>query len=192
MVMAMLLSITACQRLIDHRQGEASPAQLAANDHAIRTRHSLRYRVVLPRDFQVTAVDNRRDHFNGHPFDISRAALIGPNAAVMVHAETVADGSGASNYEQLPLEALDGQAFHVRPRSCQNLSRADIVGESDLEWLSAQGFPPIGPLAVAQYLGSSADHNAEVVLTLMVRVPTCSPAITDEAINGLRNRVSIR
>ena len=167
----------------------AAPPFLEADRHQIRSTHALRYRITLPARFRATAVDTRRDRFNGHPFDISRAALIDDNAAVMIHAEVVADGSGASNYDDLPLATLDDQPFRTRPSSCQQLSDADIAGESDLEWLTASGFSPTGPLAVAQYLASTPDHNAEIVITLMVRVDHCPDAAA--ALAGLAKKLLV-
>lgn len=164
---------------------------LDAEGSVIRTTHALRYRLSLPENFRATAVDSRRDVFNGHPFDISLAALLSANAAVMVHAETVADGSGASNYDDLPLAALGGLPFHKRPASCQDLSPEDIAGEHDLEWLAAQGFPPKGPLQVAQYLATTDDHDAEVVITLIARVPGCNDAGNPGRLDALASELSI-
>ncbi|MEZ5464713.1 MAG: hypothetical protein R3F22_05685 [Lysobacteraceae bacterium] len=188
--LAMLLA-TGCESLTANDRSGGLP-YLVANGHSVRSRHAVPLEVVLPQGFQATPVDSRRDRFNGHPFDISRAALIGADAAVMVHAETVADGSGASNYDELPQARLDGRPFRVRPPSCQDLSQDDIRGESDLEWLAAQDFPPTGPLAVAQYLASSEDHNAEIVITLMARVTDCSTEAMDAALTHLGSVIAIR
>ncbi len=164
---------------------------LEASGSIIRTTHALGYRIELPGKFKATPVDSRRDTFNGHPFDISLAALLDTDAAVMVHAETVADGSGASNYDDLPPATLAGVPFRKRPASCQDLLPGDIVGEHDLEWLSARGFSPTGPLQVAQYLASSADHNAEVVITLLARVPGCSAPGNRQRMDALASALSI-
>ncbi|MGA9335017.1 MAG: hypothetical protein WBV39_12125 [Rudaea sp.] len=152
--------------------------------HSVTTIHGLNYRLTMPARFHVVAAENRVDTFNSHPYRISLTAFLATDAAVMVHAETVADASGASNYDNLPTARLHGRRFHVRPDQCVDLAPAQLDGEHDLLWLSKNGFSPTGPLQLRQFLASSDDHNREIVISLLLRVADC--AHVDVDIKGLR------
>ena len=169
-----------------------SRALLRQLDHAVQSTHALHYRFDMPDGYRRSVIDTRRDTFNGHPFDISRMVFFNGTSAVMVHAEAVADASGASNYDDLPLTTISGLPFRERPASCEDLAPADIAGEHDLEWLARQGFSPTGPLRIHQYLDATPDHNAEVVITLMARVDDCASGDATDALARVRADLSLR
>lgn len=159
--------------------------------NAIETTHGLPYRIVSPPDFRLAGPVHRTDVFNEHPFEVSLAALIGHDEAVMVHAERVADASGASEYGNLPEAAWPSSEFRRRGM-CVTLAPDDVEGEHDLEWLRDNGFDPTGALALEQSLLASSDHNEEIVLSLAVKVTDCSDEATVAAtLEQLRDRVQI-
>ena len=140
---------------------------------------------------RVVGSESRRDTFHGHPYQISLAALVDGDVAVLVHAEHVADGSGASNYEDLPVAEWPTDEFRTR-RSCVTLAREDISGEHDLEWLQASGYDPIGPLVLDQSFLTTADHNNEVVVSVMVKGVNCDNAdIVERALSAARARLDV-
>lgn len=149
---------------------------LRASTHSVVTTHGLDHALRMPHRFHVASPEHRTDTFNGHPFRISLTAFLSKDAALMVHAETVADDSGASNYDALPMATLAGLTFHRRPDQCVNLSKQQLEGEHDLLWLADHGFPPTGPLQVRQYLTNNPQHDREIVLTFMLRVADCTHA----------------
>jgi len=156
----------------------------------IETVHGLRY-IITGSDFHVAGPVHRSDTFDGHPYEISLAGLIGEGGAVMVHAERVADGSGASNYDDLPTAAWPSPDFHRR-FMCVTLAEDDITGEHDLEWLRANSFDPLGSIALEQLLTTSADHNEEVVVSLIVKGLDCADeAGVAAALDRFRRRVSV-
>ena len=165
---------------------------LQISRQSVRTTHSLKYTLSMPSSFRIAQPENRTDAFHGHPFRISLTAFVSANAAVMVQAEAVADGSGASNYENLPTQSLHGLPFRVRPDQCVDLKRNELTGEHDLEWLDAHGFPPVGPLLLRQFLINSADHNSEVVISFLQRVSDCNDKNSNSAaLHNLQDRLRI-
>ncbi len=171
-LLAVLLGAGACAR--DAPRHRPAVHNLRTGAHEVITTHGLDVRLRMPARYRVAPPEHRSDRFNGHPFRISLTAFLAADSAVMVHAETVADDSGASNYDDLPTGTLAGLAFHRRPDQCVDLTRDQLKGEHDLLWLARNGFPPTGPLQVRQYLRSTAAHDREIVLTFMVRVPDCA------------------
>ncbi len=173
---AFLLALAPCSGA--RAQTAESPSNtfrnLRVTAHTVVTTHGLDHSLRMPSRFRVAPPEHRTDTFHGHPFRISLTAFLSHDAALMVHAESVADDSGASDYDTLPKAVLAGVVFHRRPDQCVDLRPADLRGEHDLQWLDRHGFAPTGPLQVRQYLASNARHDREIVLTFMVRVHDCA------------------
>ncbi len=176
----------------DEAQETRFASLLRAEAGVLRSTHSLPYRFEASGPYTLTDVSDRQDMFNGVPYNISRAAFISEDAAVMVHAETVADKSGASNYDELPLADWPAPGFRSEGSVCIVLSDADVEGEADPEWLSDNGFDVVGALSFGQYFLSSPDYNDELVVSLFVRVPSCGQGPGEEALEGLRAEFSAR
>jgi hypothetical protein len=140
----------------------------------IQSTNGLDIRVAAP-GMRLAPPTHRVDTFGGHPYEISLAALLSDDVAVLVHGERVADASGASNYGDLPQADWPSPAFRTR-QFCVTLAAEDIEGEHDLEWLRSRGFDPAGPFLLDQALITSADHNNEVVVSIAIRGVNCSDA----------------
>ncbi len=182
-----VLSLCACA----HRDVRVEFAHLRLSSGAIQSTHAMRYEV-RAQGFNVAGPVDRTDLFDGHPYEISLAAFIGEGQAVMVHGERVADASGASNYDNLPEASWPNGAFRVRSM-CVVLAPGDIQGEHDLEWLRANGFDPVGSLALEQSFTTTVDHNNELVISLAVKDVDCAdPAAVEAALAQLRERVTVR
>jgi hypothetical protein len=157
----------------------------------LETTHGLHYRISAD-GLRLVRPIHRTDTFDGHPYEISLGAFIGADEAVLVHAERVADASGASDYSNLPQTDWPTSGFHRRVM-CVTLAAEDVAGEHDLEWLRDNGFDPIGSIALEQSLVSSADHNEEVVVSLAVKNVDCSDeAAVAAAFERLRAGVSVQ
>ena len=166
---------------------------LKAHGARLSTLHSLPYQIKGSDDFRLKGPKHRRDIFNEVPYAISLAAFVGEDAALMVHAERVDDGSGASNYDNLDEAGWPDRQFRSSGAECITLEEGDAAGEHDLEWLKANGFDPVGTLLFQQYFASSSDYNDEVVLSFLARVPECGDADSREStISALQSQFSIR
>jgi hypothetical protein len=157
--------------------GPSSPARpgfryVAASGTTLRVAAPLGLRIAAGRGFRATRVESRLASFGGHPYEVSLAALLSDEGAVMVHGERVADGSGASDYDSLPRAGWPDERFGVR-RMCAAIDAATAAAEHDLAFLARHGWSPVGTLALEQYLATTADHDREVVVSLVVRVEDC-------------------
>ncbi|MCL6699170.1 hypothetical protein LZ496_10310 [Sphingomonas sp. NSE70-1] len=138
----------------------------------------------------MLAPTSRHAIFEGHPYEVSLAALAGKNAVVMLHAERVADDSGASNYDNLPSSPWAG--FRLRSQ-CARIAATDVAEEHDLKWLADRGWNPVGDLALEQHLKSTSDHNREVVVTLAMKVKSCSDKrAVDAALAKFRSQIRLK
>ncbi|MGZ8345975.1 MAG: hypothetical protein ACXWUP_02560 [Allosphingosinicella sp.] len=172
---------------------ERTPAfrHLAVVDGRISTQNALRLTVVGDASLRATPATHREAVFGGHPFEVSMAALLGGDEAVMVHAERVADSSGRSNYDTLPAAGWPDSRFRLRSQ-CAALDRATVDEEHDLAFLDRHGWNPEGHLALEQYYVSTADHNQEVVISLIARVADCADETANRALlQRLRDRVRV-
>ena len=108
----------------------------------------------------------------------------------MIHAEKVQDGSGASNYDNLPGVSWPTSGFRSAGDHCITLTEDDVSGEPDPEWLREHGFDPVGTLMFGQYFLSSSDYNDEIVVSLIQRISSCSDdALNDRLIDKLKGRL---
>ena len=175
----------------DAGRAAASFQHLEVRDAGIVTRNGIPMRVSAAPSFRATQASHRVAAFGGHPFEVSLAALLGENEAVMVHAERVADGSGASNYDNLPRAGWPDGRFGLRTM-CAAIDRATVESEHDLGFLARNGWNPEGSLALGQYLANTPAHDREVVISLVVKVPDCADAShVQAALAHLRDQVSV-
>lgn len=149
---------------------------ISVSDNRIQTLHDIQFEISASVGFRATEPKNRVDEFHGTPYKISLAALIDDNSALMIHAETVADLSGASDYGNLPQANWPDESFRSDGPQCMEIPAEAIEGEHDLEWLRDNGFEPSGTLVFAQYFATTADKNSEIVLSLLVHVASCGDA----------------
>lgn len=169
----------------------AAFAHLNATPRAIETTHGVRLTLDSPSGFRLAGPTHRTAEFDGHPYEVSLAAFLGSDEAVMVHAERVADRSGASNYQDLPAADWPGTGFRQRGY-CVAVTPDMVAAEHDLNWLRGHGWDPAGNVAAVQYLATTPDFNEEVVVSLLVRNVDCGePASVEQATGALRARVQV-
>jgi hypothetical protein len=156
---------------------------IEASPNALRTTHAIRLDIARPMGFRTARPTSRDAVFNGHPYKVTLAGFLGRDQAILLHAERVADRSGASNYERLPQADLPG--FRARTQ-CAAITAADAAEEHDLSWLTQHGWNPAGAsLAIRQYFRTTPDYNEEVVISLIAKVDRCDD---ETAIAGAMNK----
>lgn len=105
----------------------------------------------------------------------------------MVHAEQVADASGASNYDRLPLTNWPVDGFRGEARACHDIPASIVAEEHDLNWLRQRGFEPSGSIWFEQHFLSGNGYNDEIVVSLLVKGPACDDGdAADRALASLR------
>jgi hypothetical protein len=165
---------------------------ISVRDGQVHTLHELRYAVSVDGDFKVTKPKSRVARFNDTPFQISLAAFVSDDRALMIHAEKVADSSGASDYSHLPPAKWPDDTFRSSGPDCLQIPAAEIEGEHDLLWLRQGGFEPSGSILYAQYFATTSDMNSEVVISLLQRVASCSTASANpQLIEEFQARASV-
>jgi len=157
----------------------------------LRTTHDIRLEIRRPPGFATARPASRSAVFNTRPYQVTLAGFLGRDRAILLHAERVADGSGASDYDALPPSDLPG--FRVRTQ-CAAITAADVAEEHDLGWLAGHGWNPAGPaLAIRQYFRTTPDHNQEVVISLVAKLDRCDDEkATAAALGDLRARLRVR
>lgn len=172
-------------------EGSLEAPLLEIVDEELHTTHSLKYAFKASDGFRLTAVSNRKDVFNDTPFLISRAAFIRDDEAAMIHAETVADQSNASNYDNLAEATWPNSAFRSDGPICFEISAEDIENEDDPQWLIQNGFSPVGTLMFSQAFLSSADYNDEIVVSLFRLVDSCDNAANAAEFERLQSEITV-
>ena len=165
---------------------------ISVSDGRIRTLHEIRYEVEVTDGFDVTEPKNRVDQFSGTPYKISLAAFIGNDSALMIHAETVADLSGASDYSNLPQAEWPDETFRSSGHVCLEIPADEVEGEHDLQWLHNNGFEPTGTILFGQYFATTVDKNAEIVISIMQHVSSCDDESTNlEIIRDIQAKTTV-
>jgi hypothetical protein len=181
--------------LLGSAHGEANEPELSLlgfDRGVLITTHRLAYRIEASETFTRAVPKHRRAVFNDVPFEISLAAFIRDDGAVMIHAERVADGSGASDYTHFPEADWPDGRFRLKPPECLELPPEAIDGEHDLEWLRDNGFLASGTLHLEQYFASTADFNEELVISFLLKVDSCDDqAANRSAVEALRADLAV-
>lgn len=146
---------------------------ISVRDGRVRTLHELKYEITVLGDFLITEPKSRVDVFGSTPYRITVAAFIGDDRALMIHAEEVADSSGASDYSHLSIADWPDKTFRSSETSCLHIPPEEVEGEHDLEWLRQNGFEPSGSILHAQYFATTADMNTEIVISMLQHVRSC-------------------
>jgi hypothetical protein len=139
---AVTLASTLC--LAGFAGAQAPNSMLARYGNEFRTLHTLPLRIGADDSLTAAGPTDRSAVFNDVPFDISLAAFIADDQAIMVHAEQVADGSGAANYTRYELSNWPIPGFRQKPLDCLEVSAEIVNSEHDLAWLREHGFNPAG------------------------------------------------
>ena len=124
-------------------------------------------------EFIIVNPKHRTAIFNDVPYEVSLSAFISNPVAVMVHAERVADASGASDYSDKSLVKWPNENFRSDGPVCMALPYDAIEGEHDLEWLRKNGFEPSGNILFSQYFLTTEDFNDEIVISMILHVNDC-------------------
>lgn len=146
---------------------------LRNDDGALVTGHTLPYRFAAPERFVLRGPTHRRARFNDVPFEISLGAFMTPEAVIMVHAEHVADLSGASNYTRYPVTDWPVAGFRGEGPKCHEIPASVVAEEHDLLWLRERGFEPSGAIWIDQHFLSDESFNDEIVISLLRRGTSC-------------------
>ena len=157
---------------------------LRLQDRALVVTHSLASQFEMPVDFTAHPVTHRTARFNEVPFEISLSAFVSVQETIMIHAEHVADGSGASNYDRFPTSDWPQTGYRSPGANCQTVPASVVAEEHDLAWLRERGFEPSGEIWLEQHFLSGNSYNDEIVVTLLVKGPACE----DE--NGAATRLA--
>jgi hypothetical protein len=158
-------------------------AYIQVDGMTLRSTNGIALEVRAPAGYRLFLPASRIATFGGHPYEVTLAGFGGTADALMFHAERVADGSGASNYDNLPESPWPG--FRLRSQ-CVAIAAEDLAEEHDIKWLADRGWNPVGNLALEQHLKSTADHNREVVVSLLARVKDCSDK---QEVGAARDRI---
>lgn len=191
----LVLPMLAATLLLSSAHGKANEPEfslLGFDRGVLITAHRLDYRIEASEAFTGVGPKHRRAVFDDVPFEISLAAFIRDDGAVMVHAERVADGSGASDYTHFPEADWPDGRFRLKPPECLELPPEAIDGEHDLEWLRDNGFLASGTLHLEQYFTSTADFNEELVISLLLKVDSCDDQVANRrALEALRAGLAV-
>lgn len=154
--------------------------------------HSLRYRFRAGSDLATHGATHRAARFNDVPFEISLGAFLSPDAAIMVHAEHVADLSGAANYTRFAVTDWPVAGFRGEGPRCHEIPASVVAEEHDLLWLRVRGFEPSGAIWMDQHFLSGNDFNDEIVISLLVRGNSCDASEQGRnTLQALRARLEV-
>ena len=191
----LFLPMLAATLLLSLAHGQANEPELSLlgfDRGVLITTHRLAYRIEASEAFTRAGPKHRQAVFDEVPFEISLAAFIRDDGAVMIHAERVADGSGASDYTHFPEADWPDGRFRLKPPECLELPLDAIDGEHDLEWLRDNGFPVSGTVHLEQYFASTADFNEELVISFFLKVESCDDrAANTKALETLRAGITV-
>lgn len=175
-------------------QSETAPEfeYLRLENRSLVVTHTLASRFDMPAEYTAHPPTHRTARFNDVPFEISLSAFISEQETIMIHAEHVTDGSGASNYDRFPASDWPQANYRSPGASCQDVPASVVAEEHDLAWLRERGFEPSGQIWLEQHFLSGNSYNDEIVVTLLIKGPDCS-AESDaaERLAALRARLMV-
>ncbi|WP_291843757.1 hypothetical protein [Maricaulis sp.] len=172
-----LLSLTPTLFLTAPAAGSEDGAEyLVLGARGYETRHTLRFHFSAGDGWRMTEPAHRSARFNDVPFEVSLSAFLRDDEAIMIHAEHVADQSGAANYDRFPATDWPVGGFRGEQAQCHEFPASVVAEEHDLAWLDRHGFSPVGAMWIEQHFLSGNNYNDEIVVSLIVRGESCDDA----------------
>lgn len=161
--------------------GEVKFDYLKVKGNTVESTHKAKYRLIVDKSFKKLGEFHHQPVYGGVQFNVSLAAFSRGESIIMMHAEMHTDGSGGLDYSQLRPETLDGIKFTSREQCASSAEVPDLESNPELRFLREKGFNAALPIYLKQYLATSPDGTAEVVLTYGKHVPSCGgETITSE------------
>ena len=109
----------------------------------------------------------------------------------MIHAETHTDGSGGLDYSNLKADSLNNLKFTSRDQCAPIEAEAELTANPEIKFLRAKGFSVVLPFYLKQYLTTTADGTAEVVISYGKHVASCDEkTITGEFKKQIEQKVA--
>lgn len=181
--MNILIGIYLALILNSFLNAQSSFDYLKINDHHIQTTHQLKYNLEINKSYKLLDTTNYQPTFDGKQFNVSLAAYAKDEDFIMIHAETHTDGSGGLDYSKLKTEKFNEINFNSREQ-CAEFNEAIIDEEHDLKFLKDNSFNPLPAIFIKQYLTTSPDGKAEVVISYGKRVANCQPEVITEKLTS--------
>ena len=154
---------------------------LKVRGNTAESTHKAKYKLEIDKSFKPLGEFHHQPVYEGVQFNVSLAAFSRGESIVMMHAETHTDGSGGLDYSKLRPETLDGVKFNTREQCATPAEVPDPYSNPEFRFLRDKGFKAVLPIYLKQYLATSPDGAAEVVLSYGKRVAACGDAtITPE------------
>ena len=136
----------------------AEHTHLEAIDGGFKTTHGLKYTITSDQ-LVAKGPTHRTAQFGDTPYEVSLAALLSESGAVMIHAERVANQSGASNYENLARSDWPNDSFRIDKATCIDVPASEVESEHDLKWLRENGIEPSGSVVFVQDYATTDPRN---------------------------------
>ena len=152
---------------------------LEFKDGKIVSTHAIQMVLDIPAGFRQIQPHSYKPVFNGHPFNVTFAAVVNKNTIIMVHAEKVTDDSGFLDYIYMAPVELDGFKF-FKKEHCLKLTEEIYNKAVDIKFISDNGFDFGEAIYLKQFFINSPDGNYEYVISYGERVCNCNESSIDE------------
>lgn len=146
---------------------------LNVKDNIVNTTHQARYKIEIDKSFKFLGELNHQPVYEGKQFNVSLAAFAKGENVIFVHAETHTDGSGGLDYSKLKAASLNNLKFTSREQCAPVEAADDLSDNEEILFLREKKFAIMLPFYMKQFLATSADGKAEVVISYGMRVPAC-------------------
>lgn len=167
---------------------------LKVNGNTVETTHQARYKIEIDKSFKFLGELNHQPVYEGKQFNVSLAAFTKGETVIFVHAETHTDGSGGLDYSKLKAASLNNLKFTSREQCAPVEAAEDLSDNAEILFLREKKFAIMLPFYMKQFLATSADGKAEIVISYGTRVPACGankPEFDQQIEQEIRDNIKV-
>jgi hypothetical protein len=167
---------------------------LDVKDNTVTTTHQARYKIEIDKSFKFLGELNHQPVYEGKQFNVSLAAFAKGETIIFVHAETHTDNSGGLDYSKLKAASLNNLKFTSREQCAPVEAVEDLADNEEVIFLREKKYAIMLPFYMKQYLATSADGKAEIVISYGTRVPACgknTPEFDEQIAQEIRENIKV-
>lgn len=139
----------------------------------IKTTHQAKYKIKINKSFKFLGKFNHQINPGKKQFNVSMAVYSNGKDIIVFHAEAHTDGSGGLDYSNLAPTKLNKVKLTTREQCAAAKDEDELKTNPQIKFIRSKGFTLTTPFYLKQFLATSKDGKAEIVLSYGRSVKNC-------------------
>ena len=146
---------------------------LDIDSNIVSTTHGAKFKIEIDRSFEFLGEFHHKPIYDKQYFNVSLAVFRRGEELLLIHAETLSDGSGGLDYGNLAPSQLDGIPFPMRTQCASDEDESELSANPEIAFIRSKGFKLKLPFVIEQHFATSKKGDSEIVISYGAAVASC-------------------